>query len=60
MEPDARRAAGQPGTPADWVWEYDVERAKQLLADAGYPDGFDMLLNPIARGTPGKQMLARR
>ena len=54
MEPDARRAAGEPGTPVDWVWEYDVERAKQLLADADYPDGFDMLLNPIARGTPGE------
>ena len=53
MEPDARRAAGVPGSPVDWVWEYDVERAKQLLAEAGYPDGFDILLNPVDRGAPG-------
>ena len=54
MEPDARRAAGASNaSPSDWVWEYDVERAKQLLAEAGYPDGFDILLNPVDRGAPG-------
>ncbi|QYX56906.1 ABC transporter substrate-binding protein [Roseovarius sp. SCSIO 43702] len=25
-------------------YEYDVEKAKQLLADAGYPDGFDVTI----------------
>ncbi len=25
-------------------YDYDVEKAKKLLADAGYPDGFDMTL----------------
>lgn len=26
----------------EWIVEYDVEGAKALLAEAGYPDGFDM------------------
>jgi ABC-type transport system substrate-binding protein len=25
-----------------WSHEYDLEKAKQLMADGGYPDGFDM------------------
>lgn len=26
------------------LWEYDVDKAKDLLAEAGYPDGFDTTL----------------
>jgi ABC-type transport system substrate-binding protein len=26
-------------------WDQDIDQAKQLLADAGYPDGFDVTLN---------------
>ena len=39
----------------DYLIEYRLEMAKQLLADAGYPDGFDM---QIAQMTDSPQTLA--
>jgi len=33
-----------------WVYEYDPVLAKQMLDEAGYPDGFSITLTPSIRG----------
>lgn len=38
--------------PPEMRWEYNPERAKQLIAEAGYPDGFSITLTPSLRGAP--------
>jgi len=38
----------------DWVYEYDPVLAKQMLTDAGYPDGFSITLTPAIRGAPAE------
>ncbi len=45
---------GPVGTGSPWFFDYapygqDIEKAKQLLADAGYPDGFEMELLPTVQ-----------
>ncbi|PKB83060.1 MAG: hypothetical protein BZY88_03055 [SAR202 cluster bacterium Io17-Chloro-G9] len=37
-----------------WKFEYDPEAAKQLLVDAGYPEGFTITLTPAIRGAPAE------
>lgn len=57
------RGFGRPSSMRDWVgnedrlppeftWEFDQERAKQLLVEAGYPDGFPITLTAAIRGAP--------
>ena len=51
-----------PFTPADWgyanlgVIERDLEKSKQLLAEAGYPDGFDTTIMTTATYAKGDQL----
>ncbi|MBE5681453.1 ABC transporter substrate-binding protein [Pantoea agglomerans] len=40
--------AGMPATLADPGYRLDVPRARALLAEAGYPDGFDTTLRVLA------------
>ena len=45
---------GNHGSQIDGDWEYNPERAKQLIKDAGYPDGFSITLTPSLRGAPAE------
>ena len=35
-------------------WEYNPDRARELLEEAGYPDGFSITLTPSLRGAPAE------
>ena len=38
----------------EWKWVYDLEKAKQLMKDAGQEDGFDVDITPAIRGAPAE------
>lgn len=47
------------GWSAQTPYEYDPELAKQMLADAGYPDGFDSALDISVGGGPQIRLIAQ-
>jgi peptide/nickel transport system substrate-binding protein len=40
--------------PPDMKWEFNQKRARELLAEAGYPRGFSLTLTPSIRGAPAE------
>ena len=38
----------------DWNYEFDPVLAKQMLAEAGFPDGFEITLTPAIRNAPAE------
>ena len=45
---------GHDHRQGDWNYEYNPELAKQMLDEAGYPDGFEITLTPAIRGAPAE------
>lgn len=44
---------GAPGYTGEDPYPYDLDEAKQLLADAGYPDGFELTITSPSAFDPG-------
>jgi ABC-type transport system substrate-binding protein len=47
-------AGHQHRAPAHWRWDYDPDQARQLLTEAGYPNGFRIDLVTSIRNAPSE------
>lgn len=56
-QPAARGAFGYD--PTIQPYAYDVERARRLLAEAGYPDGFDLTMEVLTDSAPGDDLMSQ-
>jgi peptide/nickel transport system substrate-binding protein len=57
-EPDSFVPSNFPDHTGEyWVYEYDLDKAQQLLEEAGYGDGFDVTLT-FAEFTPAEKNVA--
>lgn len=48
---------GQFHDSSAWPYKYDLDKARKLLAEAGYPNGFEFTLD-IVQGTPVMEQVA--
>jgi len=57
VPPYAFGALKKEDLPKDLIYEYDVEKAKQLLKEAGYPKGFSVKMAISEKGSYTKPMV---
>ena len=46
--------SGEHRLDPDMVWEYDPDRARELLTEAGHGGGFEITMTPAIRGVPSE------